>query len=158
VRVVLTSFRRPVRFGVLVAVGFLMACAHSGPVASAPAPPAWVNGHPAEKGGRWFVVARGGPTGIAGDARRIALERGAADLARRRGEIRVVSRSYDHQREDGGDTARHQRAMSEESETLIKAVLEDLRVDAEWIDRDGRYTGVGGRVYYLLLSIDGGGS
>jgi hypothetical protein len=49
--------------------------------------------------------------------------------------------------------------VGEESETLIKAVLNDLRVEAEWVDLHGRYSGVGGRVYYLLLSIpqgDGG--
>jgi hypothetical protein len=47
--------------------------------------------------------------------------------------------------------------MGEESESLIKAVLKGLRVDAEWVDVHGRYTGVGGRVYYLLVSIPNGG-
>ena len=64
-----------------------------------------------------------------------------------------MARTYDHLTESGGSESRSQSAMGEESETLIKAVLQDLRVEAEWIDPNGRYSGVDGRVYYLLLSI-----
>ncbi len=146
--------RRPRRFGLWVVVAFFGACAH---VPTGPPPPAWVQGHVAQKDGRQFVVARGGPTGMPSHARGIALQRAAEDLARRLGEVTVVARSYEHQRDGGGDSSQQQSAMGEESESLIKAVLKGLRVDAEWVDVHGRYTGVGGRVYYLLVSIPNGG-
>ena len=149
------SMRRPVCSVLQVALLVFAGCAH-GPFASVPEPPAWVKSHPSSKDGRLYTVARGGPTGMPSDARQVALERGARNLARSLGEVRVVARSYDHIKASGASDSRAQSAVGEESETLIKAVLSDLRVDAEWIDGQGRYSGVGGRVYYLLLSIPQG--
>jgi hypothetical protein len=144
------NLRRPVGMSLQVALVFFIACAHA--PTGTPAP-AWVKDHAAEKGDRLYTVARGGPTGMPGDAREVALGRGARDLARSLGEIRVVVRSYDSLNDAGDQRNVDQSAVGEESETLFKAVLVDLRVDAEWIDMQGRYSGTGGRVYYLLLSI-----
>ena len=143
---------RPANGCLQVAVLVFAACAHA-PSGAVPAPPSWVKGHPSTQDGRLYTVARGGPTGMPSDARKVALERGARNLARSLGEVSVVARTYDHLTESGGSKSRSQSAMGEESETLIKAVLQDLRVEAEWIDPNGRYSGVDGRVYYLLLSI-----
>ena len=149
------NIRRPVSLVLQVAVLVFAGCAHSA-FSPAPKPPAWVIAHPSSKDGRLYTVARGGPTGMPSDARQVALERGARNLARSLGKVRVVARSYDHLKASGASESRAQSAVGEESETLIKAVLNDLRVDAEWIDGQGRYSGVGGRVYYLLLSIPQG--
>ena len=149
------SMWRPVSCVLQVALLVFSGCAH-GLFVSAPKPPAWVKSHPSSKDGRLYTVARGGPTGMPSDARKVALERGARNLARSLGEVHVVARSYDHLKASGASNSRTQSAVGEESETLIKAVLNDLRVDAEWIDGQGRYSGVGGRVYYLLLSIPQG--
>ena len=144
------NVRRPVGISLQVALVFFVACAHA-PIGAPP--PDWVKGHPSEKGDRLYTVARGGPTGMPSDAREVALKRGAYNLARSLGEVHVVARSYDHLNASGGEKGVDQSAVGEESETLLKAVLADLRVDAEWIDMQGRYSGTGGRVYYLLLSI-----
>ncbi len=143
------NLRRPAGLSLQVALVFFVACAHA-PVGTPP--PDWVKGHASEKDGRLYTVARGGPTGMPGDARAVALHRGAQNLARSLGEVHVVSRSYDHATASGGEKGVDQSAVGEESETLLKAVLDDLRVDGEWIDMQGRYSGTGGRVYYLLLS------
>ncbi len=144
------NLRRPVSNCLQVALVFLVACAHV--PAGTPAPD-WVKGHPSEKDGRLYTVARGGPTGMPSHARAVALERGARDLARSRGQVHVVARSYDRMADSDTDRSTNQSAVGEESETLLKAVLNDLRVDAEWIDMQGHYSGTGGRVYYLLLSV-----
>jgi len=152
------SLGRPVGISLQVALILFSGCVHS-PSAAVPTPPDWVKGHVSSQDGRLYTVAKGGPTGMPSDARKVALERGARNLARSLGEVRVVARSYDHLKASGGSGSRTQSAVGEESETLIKAVLHDLRVEAEWVDQHGHYSGVGGRVYYLLLSIpqgDGG--
>ena len=143
-------FGRPVKLTLQVALVFLIGCAS---VPKAGSPPAWVVDRAVEKDGRLYVVAKGGPTGVPSHARRVALLRGAKDMARSLGEVRVVARSYDRQTAKGGQRSADQSAVAEESETLIKAVLQDLRVEAEWVDLNGVYSGMGGRVYYLLLSI-----
>lgn len=143
-------FGRPVNFALQVALLFFIGCAT---VPKADSPPAWVSDRAVEKEGRLYVVAKGGPTGVPSHARRVALLRGAKDLARSLGDVRVVARSYDRQTAKGGRGSVDQSAVVEESETLIKAVLQDLRVEAEWVDITGVYSGMGGRVYYLLLSI-----
>jgi hypothetical protein len=144
------QFGRPVNFALQVALVFLIGCATA---PKADSPPAWVVDKGAEKEGRLYVVARGGPTGVPSHARRVALLRGAKDIARSLGEVRVVARSYDRQTAEGDRARTDQSAVAEESETLIKAVLQDLRVEAEWVDLKGVYSGMDGRVYYLLLSI-----
>jgi hypothetical protein len=143
-------FGRPAKFALQVALVFLIGCA-SAPKAGLP--PAWVVDRAVEKEGRLYVVAKGGPTGVPSHARRVALLRGAKDIARSLGEVRVVARSYDRQTAKGVQGSVDQSAVAEESETLIKAVLQDLRVEAEWVDLKGVYSGMAGRVYYLLLSI-----
>ena len=141
--------RRPLAMSLQAAVFFFAACANA-PVA--PPPPPWVSGVLPDLPGRTVVVARGGPAGLPSDARRIALERGVRDLARQRGSVRVVARNYDRQ-SDSGEQQTGQAASEDESETLMKAVLEDLKVESEWVDETGSYSQVRGRVYYLLLSV-----
>ena len=115
-------------------------------------PPAWVSGGSADTAERFVAVSRGGPAGIPSHARKIALDRGLRDLARRFATIRVVARYS----ERSGGSGHEQSAVGDETETLASSLLADVRVEDEWVDRDGRYSGVDGRVYYLLLSIHKG--
>jgi hypothetical protein len=111
-----------------------------------------VSGGSEESSDRFVVVSHGGPTGIPSHARKVALDRGLRDLARRFASIRVVARYSETLSGGTGE----QSAVADESETLAKSLLDDVRVEAEWVDRDGRFTGVSGRVYYLRLSIKKG--
>ena len=61
----------------------------------------------------------------------------------------VLTRSLEA---NGGGDQRENGAMEEVAALTHEAILERIQIEGEWVDRDGSFTGVAGRVYYLLLS------
>lgn len=144
----------------LTASLLFLACAHTPPV---PEPPPWLSQWkatgepPVQDQSRLWVVGYGGPTGMPGDARKIAQDRAARDLASMLGTVSVagvdistrVTRS-DQTSKEG--IQRHFAVDRSESSRLFKSVLEGMKQEAEWIDPHGRWSGKEGRVYYFLYS------
>ena len=139
---------------------FIFACVHTPPIPDAPD---WLRQWkatgepPAQDSSRLWVVGYGGPTGMPADARQIAQDRAARDLASMLGTVSVAgvdisSRVTRSDQTTEGTVQRHFAVDRSESSRLFKSVLEGMKQEAEWIDPEGRWSGKEGRVYYFLYS------
>jgi len=91
------------------------------------------------------------------DARSIAQDRAARDLASMLGTVSVAGVDISTRVSRDGKAAksgveRHYAIDRSESSRLYKSVLDGMQQEAEWIDPEGRWSEKEGRVYYFLYS------
>lgn len=148
------------RWSMAIASLFFFGCVHS---PSVPTAPEWVSewkrsGRAPDRGqDRLWVIGYGGPTGMPTDAREKAQDRAAEAIVTVIGdvEVAVLDQTERIVVDDRVAKNSHHRStvrdMSEAS-LLRTAVLKGMKLEAEWIDPQGIWSGKEGRVYYLLYS------